>query len=184
MKLVAFEDLTEVQLAGAAWVLREAFAHIPAYQDPGEAAYEVSTFLTDPDRFAIAAVEDGEVIGMIGGIRSYSHGLELHALAVDPPRQGGGVGAALVAALETRAAQDGKLTIYLGTDDEFGGTSLFGQDVYPDPLAALATITPGEARHPFFFYRKLGYVAVGIFPDANGFGKPDIFMAKRISAPE
>ena len=36
-------------------------------------------------------------------------------------------------------------------------------------------------RHPYEFYQKLGYVIIGAIPDANGFGKPDILMAKRIS---
>jgi predicted acetyltransferase len=35
-------------------------------------------------------------------------------------------------------------------------------------------------RHPFEFYQKLAYVVVGIVPDANGPGKPDILMAKRL----
>jgi aminoglycoside 6'-N-acetyltransferase I len=30
------------------------------------------------------------------------------------------------------------------------------------------------------FYRKLGFVIVGVVPDANGPGKPDILMAKRV----
>jgi aminoglycoside 6'-N-acetyltransferase I len=30
------------------------------------------------------------------------------------------------------------------------------------------------------FYQKLGYVIVGVIPDANGPGKPDIMMAKRV----
>jgi aminoglycoside 6'-N-acetyltransferase I len=34
--------------------------------------------------------------------------------------------------------------------------------------------------HPFAFYRKLGYTVVGVLPGANGLGKPDIFMAKRV----
>jgi hypothetical protein len=36
--------------------------------------------------------------------------------------------------------------------------------------------------HPFLFYRKLGYVVTGVMPDANGRGRPDIFMSKRLSA--
>jgi aminoglycoside 6'-N-acetyltransferase I len=36
-------------------------------------------------------------------------------------------------------------------------------------------------RHPYGFYQKLGYVVVGVLPDANGRGRPDIFMAKRVA---
>ena len=36
--------------------------------------------------------------------------------------------------------------------------------------------------HPYEFYQKLGYVIVGVIPDANGPGKPDIIMARRIEA--
>ncbi len=31
------------------------------------------------------------------------------------------------------------------------------------------------------FYQKVGYTVVGVVPDANGLGKPDILMAKRIA---
>jgi hypothetical protein len=30
------------------------------------------------------------------------------------------------------------------------------------------------------FYQKQGYVIVGVMPDANGLGKPDILMAKSV----
>jgi aminoglycoside 6'-N-acetyltransferase I len=46
-------------------------------------------------------------------------------------------------------------------------------------LAPLQTIG-NLRRHPYEFYQKLGYVIVGVIPDTNGFGKPDIFMAKRV----
>jgi aminoglycoside 6'-N-acetyltransferase I len=35
-------------------------------------------------------------------------------------------------------------------------------------------------RHSYEFYQKCGYTIVGVIPDANGIGKPDILMAKRI----
>jgi aminoglycoside 6'-N-acetyltransferase I len=35
-------------------------------------------------------------------------------------------------------------------------------------------------NHPFLFYRKLGYTVTGVVPDANGPGKPDILMSKRL----
>jgi hypothetical protein len=34
--------------------------------------------------------------------------------------------------------------------------------------------------YPYEFYQKQGYVIVGAIPDVNGFGKPDILMAKRV----
>ena len=34
--------------------------------------------------------------------------------------------------------------------------------------------------HPYEFYQKVGFVLVGVIPDANGPGKPDIVMAKRV----
>ena len=73
----------------------------------------------------------------------------------------------------------GGSTIYLGADDENDRTSLGGVDLYLDPLGVAARIQK-LGRHPFEFYRKVGFVIVGVLPDANGFGKPDIFMAKRV----
>ena len=182
MEIIAFEKLTPAQIAACAQVMREAFAPIGAYGAPGQAEAEVATFLAQEERFALAGVEAGEVLGFIGGIDSYSHALELHPLAVAPRRQRAGIGSALAQALEAEAAARGKLTVYLGTDDEKGGTSLFGADIFPGALAKFAAIAP-TTGHPFFFYRKLGYEPVGVIPDANGFGKPDLLMAKRVARP-
>ncbi|MDR3085239.1 MAG: hypothetical protein LBU47_02880 [Christensenellaceae bacterium] len=33
-------------------------------------------------------------------------------------------------------------------------------------------------RRPVEFYQKQGYQIVGVIPDANGPGKPDLYMAK------
>ena len=86
---------------------------------------------------------------------------------------------ALVKALEGEAARAGVCTIWLGTDDDFGGTNLFGADLYPDVLDKLRGIEP-TPEHPSVFYRRLGYTVVGVLPDVDGFGKHDILMAKRI----
>jgi aminoglycoside 6'-N-acetyltransferase I len=176
-----FSALGSVQVAQAARILREAIAG-PSYKAPGEAEHETASFLgNDPDRFAMAALDGDLVLGWVGAVKGYSHSLELHPLVVDPPLHGQGIGRFLVQALEARAAADGYLAINLGTDDEVGGTSLFGADLFPNPLAKLATLTATPRGHPFFFYRKLGFEPVGLIPDANGFGKPDILMSKRLA---
>ena len=54
-------------------------------------------------------------------------------------------------------------------------------DIYPDVLGSLQRIR-NVRDHPFPFYQKLGFVVVGAIPDANGFGKPDILMAKRVGS--
>jgi aminoglycoside 6'-N-acetyltransferase I len=128
----------------------------------------------------VARDERGVTVGWIGGIRQYDGNVwELHPLVVRPDRQGRGIGRALVTDLEERVRERGGLTLWLGTDDEQGGTTLAGADLYPDPLAHLAAIG-NLRRHPYEFYRKLGFAIVGVMPDANGPGKPDIFMAKRV----
>ncbi len=176
-----FSELADAQLREAARILRQALAHMPsAYNDAGEAEAEVRSFLDDPSRFALAALDGDRLLGWIGGIReNYSHAYELHPLVVDPQKQRRGIGSALVAALEAKSRAEGAITLYLGTDDDFGGTSLFGGDLYPDVLSKAAQLAPTGA-HPSTFYRRLGFEVVGIIPDANGFGRPDILMGKRI----
>ena len=132
-------------------------------------------------QICLAAVdESGEVLGWIGGIRQYDgHAWELHPLVVKAEHRNNGIGRSLVESLERRVKEAGGITLYLGTDDENYRTSLGGNDLYPNVLAKLMDITnPGH--HPYEFYRKVGFEIVGAIPDANGPGKPDIFMAKRV----
>jgi aminoglycoside 6'-N-acetyltransferase I len=112
-------------------------------------------------------------------IETYEAGWELHPLVVDPAHQRRGLGGQLVAELEARVKARGIAVLYLGTDDDFGGTNLLGAELFvaiPERIAAIAE-TNG---HPYGFYRKQGYEVVGVLPDVNGRGKPDIFMAKRL----
>ena len=135
-----------------------------------------------PDRIGrIAVGEHGDVLGWIGGIPSYGGKVwEIHPLAVRPESQGRGIGRALVAHLEDLVAERGGVTLWLGSDDEAGMTSLGGVDLYPNVLEKLKAIR-NLKRHPFEFYRRIGFEVVGVMPDANGFGKPDILLAKRVT---
>jgi aminoglycoside 6'-N-acetyltransferase I len=179
-RVVNFAQLGELQRTQAATMLRRGFAHMQnAFAGPGEAEKEVGTFLEGPDRLALAALAGDRLIGWVGAIRTYDHAWELHPLVVDPAHQRRGIGTSLLTAMEQSARAQGVLTLYLGTDDDFGGTSLFGRDLFPDVASKIAGIAV-TSGHPLAFYRKLGYEVIGLIPDANGAGKPDIFMAKRV----
>jgi len=138
------------------------------------------------DRLSRVAMDEaGTALGWVGGIRQYDgHVWELHPLVVRPDCQGQGIGRALVADLEAQVREQGALTLWLGTDDETGMTTLAGVNLYPNVWEHVAQIK-NLRGHPYEFYQKLGFVIVGVMPDANGGGKPDIFMAKsvRLSIP-
>ncbi len=136
--------------------------------------------ITETGCIGRVAIEEGRVVGLIGGLARYhGHVFELHPLVIYPAVRRQGIGRALVADLEREAAKRGASTLWLGTDDEDNRTSIGGVDLYPDVLEKLAAIR-NLRGHPFEFYRKAGFVIVGTLPDANGPGKPDIFMAKRL----
>jgi aminoglycoside 6'-N-acetyltransferase I len=179
LRIVDLADLDEDQLAQAARILRQALLSPTAYKAPGEAEAEVAKVLEGEDRFGLAALAGDQLVGWLGAIRAYSHSLELQPMVVDPPRQRTGVGAALIEALAQRAREEGFVAIHLGVDDDFAGTSLFGQTLFGDVIAKATQIT-ADQRHPLNFYRRCGFEVVGLIPDANGPGKPDILMAKPI----
>jgi len=177
-------DLAQLDAAGraeAARILRDALSHMPsAFNGPNEAEAEVERMMIDEDRLGFAAFEGDALAGWMGGLRTYEHGWELHPLVVDPARQRRGIGALLVETLEAAARLEGALTLYLGTDDDYGGTNLFGRDLFPGVLEKARTLEP-VTDHAFGFYLRLGYEVVGVMPDVNGPGRPDILMAKRIA---
>ena len=145
-----------------------------------EAIAEVHDFLNTAHICCVAVDETSTVLGWIGGISMYEGNVwELHPLAVHPDHQGKGVGRLLVEALEREVAARGGLTIYLGSDDESGLTSLAGADLYDSLWDKIAHIR-NLKNHPFSFYERAGFQIVGVVPDANGVGKPDIMMAKRV----
>ena len=187
MRTIPLGATTAAQREQMASILVAAFTHMPsAWKEIEAARAEVDSCVMDPDREAWAAVgEGGDVLGWIGAIRQSPHAWELHPLAIAPAHQGRGHGTRLVRHLESEARAAGVVTVWLGTDDDFGGTTLFGVDLYPDVLEKLARIAPTPAspnRHPYVFYRRAGYSIVGVFPDADGLGRHDILMAKRVSA--
>ena len=148
-----------------------------------ELAREHVREMLDPARIARAFVRGRQLLGWVGGLERYTdHVWELHPLVVRADHERRGVGRALVLDLEQRVRDLGIHTMFVGSDDETGLTSLAGVDLYPDVVAHLARLRD-LAGHPFGFYQRLGYSVIGVMPDANGFGKPDIYLAKRLAPP-
>lgn len=160
-----------------AGLLLECFDH--SWNTISEALDEISLCLEN-DAIVLVAVEDDRVVGFIGGRVQYiPYGWELHPLAVSNSYQRRGVGTLLVHAFESEVRKRGAEVIFLGADDENGSTSLSGCDLFEDTFEKIQNIK-NIKNHPFEFYMKNGYKIVGVLPDANGYGKPDIHMAKRI----
>jgi aminoglycoside 6'-N-acetyltransferase I len=182
MEIVDLRAADEERIQAVAALLVAAFAeHWPeAWPDLASAVAEVRESFA-ADRISRVALGAGDaVLGWIGGISEYDGNVwELHPLVVRPDSQRQGIGRALVADLEARVRERGGLTISLGSDDEDNMTTLAGVDLYPDPWLHIRQIR-NLRGHPYEFYQKLGYTITGVVPDANGIGKPDIIMAKRV----
>ncbi len=172
----------EATIGQIAALLFESFKeHAPGWLPDMAAALDEVRESLQPGRLSrVALDETGTAVGWIGGISHY-HGKawELHPLVVRSDWGGEGLGRALVTDLEEQVRALGAVTLWLGADDEDFRTSLGGVDLYPDVLAHLASIR-NLRGHPYEFYQKLGFTVVGVMPDANGFGRPDIFLAKRV----
>ncbi len=126
----------------------------------------------------IGICERGEMLGWVGLRPMYAKTWELHPLVVSSRHQKGGLGRMLVAELEERARALGIIGIVLGTDDEQDQTSLSKIDIDSENIFREIAGIKNLSRHPFEFYKKCGYIIVGIIPNANGYRKPDIWMWK------
>ena len=182
MKIVSLSSDEALLIQQAAQLLVDAFReHWPdAWPTLDKGLQEVYEMLEN-ERICRAAVDkEGKLLGIIGGIPGYDgHVWELHPLAVQPSLQGLGIGRALVEDFEEQVRLRGALTITLGSDDEDNMTSLANVDLFENLWEKIRDVR-NYKNHPFEFYQKMGYTITGVVSDANGIGKPDILMAKRI----
>ena len=182
MKIITPQSNNEHLIEQASQLLMDAFReHWPnAWPTLEEALQEVNKLFGE-GKICYAAIDENEnLLGIIGGMLHYDgHVWELHPLAVQPSMQGQGIGRALVKELEEQVRQRGGLTITLGSDDEDGMTSLSHIDLHKNPWEQIKNIRNIKG-HPFGFYQKMGFTITGVVPDANGRGKPDILMSKKV----
>ena len=159
-------------------LLVDSWPNSNAWQGRQEAIEEVEDSLKqDKPRASIVAVDGDELIGWIAGAEFYAKVFEIHPLVVKHARQKSGVGRMLLRAFERKAKELGFSSVFAGSDDTDCSTSLGGVELYPNALEKLAKIR-NRKGHPYEFYVRCGYELVGVLPDANGKGKPDIYLAK------
>jgi aminoglycoside 6'-N-acetyltransferase I len=176
-------ETTTIERAAA--LLVESFReHHPRAWPDLEAAREELRECLDPEKVTLGAFGgDGMLVGWIGGQpQYYGDAWELHPMVVDERFRRRGIGRMLVRELERRLRERGVLVLYLGTDDENAQTSLGGTELFPGVLERLRELR-NLGGHPFEVYQRLGFEVVGIIPHANGFGRPDIYMAMSVGAP-
>ena len=179
MKIVDLHPNDTALIEETARVLFDAFQQM-SWPTMDDAREEVLGLFGNDTIRRVALDDEAHVLGWIGAISQYeNHAWELHPLAVRPDQQRKGVGRALVQDLEACVRERGAITLYLGTDDINNQTSLGGVDLYPNVFEHITRIQ-NLRNHPYEFYQRMGFVIVGVIPDANGFGKPDILMAKRV----
>ena len=177
MKLVDLADQPQSIREQAAELLVEHFVEPRGWPSLAAARDEVARVIADG--FARAALGDDTLLGWVGGLPEYNGRVwELHPMVVRREHRRRGIGRVLVAACEAEAVGRGGLTATLGTDDDSGMTSLSGVDLYGDVPGHIARLRDLGRGHPFLFYLKLGFVVTGVMPDANGPGRPDIYMSK------
>ena len=181
-KIITLSPIDQSIINQAAQLLVDAFhEHWPeAWPTFDEGLKEVHEMLEAERICRVAVDEQGNLLGIIGGIPTYDgHVWELHPLAVQLNMQGQGLGRALIQDFEEQVRLRGGLTITLGSDDEDNMTSLSNIDLFENTWEKIQNIR-NLKNHPFTFYQKMGYVITGVVPDANGIGKPDILLSKKI----
>lgn len=179
MEIADLGTQSELVLEQAAALLVQEFDEPRGWPTLELAREEVASVLREG--FARAALAGSALLGWAGGLPEYAGRVwELHPMVVRREHRRRGIGRALTAAFEAEACRRGALTATLGTDDDSGMTSLADVDLYEDVPRHITELRDLGRHHPFLFYRKLGYVVTGVMPDANGRGRPDIYMSKRL----
>jgi aminoglycoside 6'-N-acetyltransferase I len=178
MQTINMAQLNKTQIIQAAQILTDSLPL--GWPTLDDAMNEINELLV-PQNTLLAVVENDTVLGWGGILSKYDgHVFEIHPLAVRSDRRKQGLGKAIVAALEDEARKQGGLTMLACADDEKGngGTSFANVDLYEDLPEKIKYFSPGT--HQSGFYLKLGYKIIGVMPDANGPGKPDIYLGKRL----
>lgn len=182
LQIVDLFLMKEEAIKQVAILLFESFRehHPEAWSTLDSAMKEVQASLGKKRISRVAIDEKSQILGWIAAFEQYQGNVwELHPLVVRCDRRKQGIGSLLVKDLENCVQERGGLTLWVGTDDETNQTTLAGVNLYSHPWKHIVNLKNLNS-HPYEFYQKCGFTIVGVMPDANGVGKPDIYMAKSL----
>lgn len=165
----------------AARILMKTFTDLGnnTWPDIATAMNEIDECIDLPN-ICIGIILDNYLVGLVGLRPMYKETWELHPLVIKKEYQGKGLGKKLLYELEIRAKKQGLIGIVLGTDDENNKTSLSQLNITETNIFDSIINIKNINKHPYEFYKKNGYIIVGVIPNANGKNKPDIWMWKSL----
>ena len=121
-----------------------------------------------------------KLIGWVCLRPMYKKTWELHPMLIKTEFQGKGYGKILIKELEKLAQKKGIIGMMVGSDDETNKTSLSAKEITEENILDEIRNIKNYKNHPYEFYKKCGFIIAGVFPNANGPGKPDIWLWKDI----
>tara|TARA_R110002072_G_scaffold89232_3_gene199858 strand:+ start:38361 stop:38930 length:570 start_codon:yes stop_codon:yes gene_type:complete len=125
--------------------------------------------------------DDGQLLGWIGAIED-DYAWEIHPIVVSLTGRRKGYGKLLVNDIINLARAAGAVSIWAGTGDETHSTSFSTIDLYQHAGEAIQAFeAPGD--HPVTFWSGIGFSVVGVLPDGEGLGKPEVHFSLRITSP-
>ena len=147
--------------------------------DEKAAAEELNECIKDQN-ICIGIKTENKLIGWVCLRPMYKKTWELHPMLIKTEFQGKGYGKILIKELEKLAQEKGIIGMMVGSDDETNKTSLSEKEITEENILDEIRNIKNYKNHPYEFYKKCGFIIAGIFPNANGPGKPDIWLWKDI----
>jgi aminoglycoside 6'-N-acetyltransferase I len=140
---------------------------------------EVKECIKEPN-ICVGIKLENELIGWCGLRQMYEKTWELHPIVIKKEFHGKKYGKKLLGEIEKIACENGIIGIAAGSDDETNSTSLSEKEINGENIFEEIKNIKNYKNHPFEFYKKCGYIIIGIIPNANGQNKPDIWLWKDI----
>lgn len=159
-------------------ILRQTY---PEDYDAPQSKETILHLLKGKNRLFIAE-ESERVIAFVGVLRHvFPYAYQIEPLIVKEPFRGQGVGGRLLELIEFKLKDEGVRTLFITGPDTTGETSLYNKDLFDGEGIVHHLSTVDYGHEALSFYTKRGYQVSGVIPEANGAGKPEIMLAKRIS---